>query len=146
MMMWPKKKFWSESKLLSNHCTQWECVHCWLHIWVWLNIGIGNKCLNGYLQKKLIPDIPMLNSHLRPSTRAWERTLTWWRPAATGQWGWATPGHGSWPGHREKECSSSRSCTPHWSPSPLLRRQKRLQQSIKKKFLTLKFTQTTRTR
>lgn len=47
--------------------------------------------------------------------------------AATGQWGWATPGHESWPGRRGKGCSSSRSCTPHWSLFPLQHHQTQLQ-------------------
>lgn len=53
--------------------------------------------------------------------------LTWWHLGATVQWGWATPGHESWPDHRGMGCSSSRSCTPHWSPFPPQHHQMQLQ-------------------
>lgn len=55
-----------------------------------------------------------------------EIIITSWHQGATEQSGWATPGHGSWPGHREKGCSSSRSYTLHWSPSPPQRHQTQL--------------------
>lgn len=46
-----------------------------------------------------------------------EMIIALWHQVATGQWGLATPGHGLWPGHRERESSFSRSCTLHWPPS-----------------------------
>ena len=57
-----------------------------------------------------------------------DATLTGWRLAATVRLNWATPGRGSWQGHTEMGCSSSRSCTPHWSPSPLQHHQSLLNQ------------------
>lgn len=66
------------------------------------------------LIERLHVGIHMCQNYYEPDV--WKST--WRRQAATEQWGWATLTRGSSPGHIGRECFSSRSCTPHLSPSP----------------------------